>query len=266
MEQSPTMTAPARPGVGWSGPQPWRWLIAAEILIVLGLSLGRSGYYAVLELVDALTRGPLRDQSTSLNPSVSPRPWFDLLYQLSGIVFTLVPVALVLFLLHITGSQALRALGLDLRRPIADLLWGLGLAAAIGIPGLGVYWLGRVLGATMEVVPAALDQHWWAVPVLVLQAVKNALIEEVVVAGYLVVRLEQIGWSPAAVLAVSALLRGSYHLYQGIGAGIANVVMGLVFAEFFRRTRRTGPLIVAHTVMDVVVFVGYALLGPALGL
>ena len=42
--------------------------------------------------------------------------------------------------------------------------------------------------------------------------------------------------------------------------------MGLVFAEFFRRTRRTGPLIVAHTVMDVVVFVGYALLGPALGL
>jgi membrane protease YdiL (CAAX protease family) len=35
--------------------------------------------------------------------------------------------------------------------------------------------------------------------------------------------------------------------------------MGVVFALFFLRTRRLWPLIVAHTILDVVSFVGYAL-------
>jgi hypothetical protein len=35
--------------------------------------------------------------------------------------------------------------------------------------------------------------------------------------------------------------------------------MGVVFAEYYRRTRRVAPLVVAHTVLDVVAFVGYAL-------
>ncbi|WP_316249054.1 hypothetical protein [Brachybacterium sp. Z12] len=36
--------------------------------------------------------------------------------------------------------------------------------------------------------------------------------------------------------------------------------MGLVFGEWYRRTRRTLPLVIAHTVLDVFAFVGYALL------
>ncbi len=42
--------------------------------------------------------------------------------------------------------------------------------------------------------------------------------------------------------------------------------MGLVFAEWYRRTRRTMPLVIAHTIIDVFAFVGYALLKDALGL
>ena len=38
------------------------------------------------------------------------------------------------------------------------------------------------------------------------------------------------------------------------------VVMGLVFGEWYRRTRRTMPLVIAHTLLDVFAFVGYALL------
>ena len=56
------------------------------------------------------------------------------------------------------------------------------------------------------------------------------------------------------------MLRGAYHTYQGIGPGLANLAMGLVFGEFYRRTRRTMPLVVAHTLIDVFAFVGYALL------
>jgi membrane protease YdiL (CAAX protease family) len=73
-------------------------------------------------------------------------------------------------------------------------------------------------------------------------------------------RLRELRWRPPAILATSALVRGSYHLYQGIGPFVGNVVMGLVFAEYYRRRRRTMPLVVAHTVLDVVAFVGYALI------
>ena len=71
----------------------------------------------------------------------------------------------------------------------------------------------------------------------------------------------------AAVLVVSALIRGSYHLYQGFGGFIGNVVMGLVFGWAYQRWGRALPLIVAHWVLDIVSFVGYPLalaLWPAL--
>src|SRR5690606_30897401 len=94
---------------------------------------------------------------------------------------------------------------------------GLGLAALIGIPGLAFYALGRALGITVEVQAATLADHWWTVPVLLLSALKNGVLEEVVAVGYLTERLEQLGARPAVVVGASALLRGLYHLYQGPG-------------------------------------------------
>lgn len=235
--------------------------LRAEVWIVLGLSLGQSAVYAVVNLLARLTaETPLRDQATALNPSRSPRPYLDLTYQLLSLGFALVPVALALFLLSEPGRRATARIGLTLTRPGRDLAVGAGLAALIGIPGLGLYALGRALGVTVEVQAATLDAAWWAVPVLVLAALKNALLEEVIAAGYLVERLEQLGWRAPSVVAASALLRGGYHLYQGLGPGLANVAMGVIFAEYYRRRRRTMPLVVAHTLLDVVAFVGYALL------
>jgi membrane protease YdiL (CAAX protease family) len=60
-------------------------------------------------------------------------------------------------------------------------------------------------------------------------------------------------------------VRGSYHLYQGFGGFVGNLVMGLLFGWVYTRTRRVGPLVVAHTLLDVVAFVGYALLKNHLG-
>ena len=36
------------------------------------------------------------------------------------------------------------------------------------------------------------------------------------------------------IVVASALLRGSYHLYQGWGGFVGNAIMGLVFAEYYR--------------------------------
>ena len=131
---------------------------------------------------------------------------------------------------------------------------------AIGIPGLGLYLAARALGVNTQVAAANLGQTWWAVPVLILSALQNGLLEEVLVVGYLLARLEQAGWTWRWAVAASALLRGAYHLYQGFGGFVGNVVMGVVFALVWRRTRRVGPLVLAHTLIDVAAFLGYAVL------
>ncbi|MDO9379965.1 MAG: CPBP family intramembrane metalloprotease [Nocardioidaceae bacterium] len=247
-------------------PAPTRRQLGIEVWIVLGLSLGQSGVYALVSLVAKLTAGPLRDQTATLNASRSSREYLDLTYQLLGIGFALVPVVLALFLLHTGGHRIRQVLGLGRGGRGRATLEGAGLAALIGLPGLALYFVGRAIGITATVVPSGLDAYWWTVPVLVVSALQNAVLEEVVVVGYLMTRLRQIGWSPVATIVTSALVRGSYHLYQGIGAGIGNVVMGLVFGYFYHRFGRVLPLVVAHTILDVVAFVGYALFKDLLGL
>jgi len=51
-------------------------------------------------------------------------------------------------------------------------------------------------------------------------------------------------------------LRAAYHAYQGPGMMIGNAVMGALFAWYFHRTQRLGPLIAAHWLLDSVSFVG----------
>ena len=234
-------------------------VLRTEVLLVLGISLGASAVYAVVSLAAKLTAsGSLAEQTATLNPSRAPdRPWVDLAYQLLGVFFAVVPALLAVHLLGREPGDARARLGLD-RPRVVDLVGGAGLAAGIGIPGLGLYVLARWLGLNATVVPAALPDHvWWAVPVLVLAAVQNAVLEEIVVVGYLVIRLRQFAWRAWTAVVASAVLRGSYHLYQGFGAFAGNVAMGIVFGYLFVRLRRIGPLIVAHTLLDVASFVGY---------
>ncbi|MEV4704569.1 type II CAAX endopeptidase family protein [Actinoplanes sp. NPDC049316] len=232
-----------------------------EIAVVLLLSLGQSAVYAVVSLVAKLTAGkPLSQQTATLNPSQSPRPYLDLTYQLLGVFFALVPVLLALYLLNRDRLDPVRTLGLDLRRPGPDLGWGAGLAAAIGIPGLLLVYAAAQLGLNAQIVPAALKPVWWAIPVLIIAAMQNAVLEEVIVVGYLITRLRSFGWRLGWIVAASAVLRGSYHLYQGFGAFVGNAVMGVVFALFFLRKGRVMPLIVAHSLLDIAAFVGYTLL------
>ena len=100
---------------------------------------------------------------------------------------------------------------------------------------------------------------------LLLGALRSALLEEVIVAGYLLRRLDQLGWRPGRALAASALLRGSYHLYQGFGGFIGNVVMGAVFGRIYQRRGSVAPLIVAHFLLDAVAGVGWLLLHDHVG-
>ncbi|MEZ5190162.1 MAG: CPBP family intramembrane glutamic endopeptidase [Schumannella sp.] len=89
-------------------------------------------------------------------------------------------------------------------------------------------------GLGVAVNPAGLDAHWWTVPVLLLAAVRAGLQEELVVVGYLFARLRDVGWGTWHIIVGSALLRGTYHLYQGFGGFVGNLVMGLIFGWLIR--------------------------------
>ena len=237
---------------------PSRRRVGAEILIVLGLSLGASAAYSVVAIVNRLTREEsLSQQSTSINTSLSTRPTFDLIYQLMAVFFDLMPVALVCFLLWQTTRPHLGRLGIDFTRPARDSLQGLGLALVIGIPGIGLYLLGRELGITVPVEASALGTFWWSIPILILRAALAGITEEVIVIGYLFARLRDLGWGKWSIILGSAALRGTYHLYQGFGAFVGNFAMGALFGWLYTRFGRVLPLVIAHFVIDAAIFIGY---------
>jgi membrane protease YdiL (CAAX protease family) len=236
-----------------------------ELVLVFSMTLGLSGLRSLLSLLDALLRPePLSRQAVALNASRAAQSLIDLAFQLAGVLQLAAWGGLAVYLLW--RSRLLpRMIGLDRTRLWRDVGLGAGLAALIGIPGIGLYLVAQTFDLNLTVQPSTLADHWWRVPVLLLSAVGNAWAEEVLVVGFLLTRLRQLGWGENAGVLVSAVLRGSYHLYQGFGGFVGNVIMGLVFGRFWQRTNRLWPLVIAHSLLDVVAFVGYALLRGRVG-
>lgn len=228
-----------------------------ELTIVLLVTFGLSGLSSILSLLEsALAPTPLSDQTVALNVPRSSQQLIDLARQILGIVRLLAWAALGVYLLWRSGIGP-KVIGFARPHLRRDLLPGVGLAALIGIPGLGLYLAARAMGLNLTVAPSTLEDYWWRLPALVLWAIANSAAEEVLVVAYLITRLRQLGWSENGSLAASALLRGSYHLYQGLGGGLGNVIMGLIFGRFWQKTSRLWPLVVAHALIDSVAFVGY---------
>src|SRR5580658_4392723 len=191
-----------------------------EIVAVFAVSLGASGVYALVSYIGSLTA----QQSLSKQTAT------------------------------LNGSLAPG-------RPLLDLFLQLtNITLSLAPVLLVLYLLAFHIGVELNVVAESLPDVWWRIPVLLLSAFQNAAVEEVVVVGYLLSRLERLGVRPSRAIAISAVIRGSYHLYQGAGGFIGNAVMGVIFGILYRRWGRVTPMIIAHFLIDAVAFVGYALL------
>jgi uncharacterized protein len=240
------------PGIDTPVPPPPtdRRTLVEEILVVLSLSILRSAAFAILSLLEAPIAGVVvaaTDQSTEFTR------------QVFGFVFALAPVFLVVHLVRRDG-EGIDVIGLASDRPARDLATGVALGAVVGLAGIGVYLAAVELGVNRFVLPVPPLGHWWTIPALVLNAVESGLVEEVIVLGYVVTRLRQLSWTPVQAIAASALLRGSYHLYQGWGGFVGNLAMGALFGVLFLRWgRRTWPFVVAHVLLDVGAGVGFIL-------
>ncbi|PPK61739.1 CPBP family intramembrane metalloprotease [Actinokineospora auranticolor] len=252
--------APERPGDDLITDPEQRRLVRIELLIVFAVTLGLSGLSSLLSLVDALLQPVALDQqSVAINVPQADIGLIDLLKQLLGVVRLTAWGALGLYLLYRAGTR-LPAIGLDGTRKGRDSAGGVGLAALIGLPGLAFYLVAHAMGLNLAVAPSTLDDSWWRPVALTLLAAGNAWAEEVLVVGYLITRLRHLGLKENGSLVFAAVLRGSYHLYQGFGGFLGNVVMGLVFGRVWQRTNRLWPLVIAHTLLDFIAFVGYSLL------
>jgi hypothetical protein len=236
-----------------------------ELLAVLGVSYGISGIYALLSFIrdqlvinqgvgfSKVATGPIK------HAAKTQYQWLDILDQLAGILAGVLPAFLaIVLLMRSPGGRGL-GIGLD-RLRVREIAQGAGFAALIGAPGLGFVFVARKLGANAQIVVTDFPDVWYRVPTLILEAFQQGLAEEIVVGAFVLTRLAQLGWTNQRALAAGAVLRGSYHLYQGYGGFVGNAIMGVIFGWWFQRTRRVWPLVIAHFVIDAVSFIGYVYL------
>lgn len=239
-------------------PAPSRGRLWWEVAIVLSLGLGQSAIYSIVALIRNLTREEsLSQQSTAINTPLSAVEAFDFVYQLLAIVFALTPALLACFFLWSSRRPHFSRLGLVATHPLSDGIRGLVLAVVIGSGGIAIYLGAKALDANLNVSASSLGSYWWSIPMLMLSALRAGLQEEIVVLGYLFARLQDLGWARWQIVIGSAMLRGSYHLYQGFGAFVGNLIMGAIFGWLYTRWGRVIPFIVAHAVIDAAIFIGY---------
>ncbi len=162
-------------------------------------------------------------------------------------------VPLALFLLARTG-QPPSVLGLGVPSLRGDLLPGLGIAAAaFGSEFIILIPLAPLLAghrSLINTVPVGHVPAYYVVWGLAVSAT-TAITEEVLVNGYLITRLGQLGWTPRAALVLSLALRTSYHVYYGLGF-LLTIPFGYLVTRSFQKHRRLTRPITAHFLFDAI--------------
>lgn len=162
-------------------------------------------------------------------------------------------VPLTLLLLTRTG-QPPRRLGLGWPSLTQDIWPGLGLAAAsfgaeipVAIVLAPVFAHGSTLVNRVGIGHVPSYYVIWGISM----AAITAIAEEVLVNGYLITRLGQLGWTPKCALVLSLVLRTSYHVYYGLGF-LLTIPFGYFVTRSFQKHHRLNRSIAAHFIFDAV--------------
>ena len=87
----------------------------------------------------------------------------------------------------------------------------------------------------------------------------NPFFEELIVRGYFMSEVLELGGGGALAVLASVLVQMSYHLYQGFANCIALTVTFTIFAIYFLRTRRIAPLVMVHFIIDAYALIRYSI-------
>jgi hypothetical protein len=178
-------------------------------------------------------------------------PGISLILLIFGYLTTALVVPIALLLLARSG-QPPSTLGLarnGLRRDAS---------AAIGLVATSWVLTGAVaavlsLAGNGKLTNTASDSHVPAYYLIyaVLLSATTAINEEVIVNGYFLTRLSQLGWSRWSAFGLSFAVRESYHVYYGI-AFLATMPLGYLVTRSFQKRGRLGRAIFTHFAFDVV--------------
>ena len=236
--------------------------IRIELIIVFLVTLGLSGLYSLVDLVDALLAPiPLASQTVSILVPQAQASLLDLVKQLLVILRGFAWGALGLYLLWRSGVNLRTRLGLDLRKPWADLGVGVGTGGRHRDSGAALLPAGRAARHQPDGRPDHAERR-----VVAVAGADPRGDRERLPGGGAGCRVPADQARPTQGAGGRSRLRSARSCaarttsYQGFGGFLGNAVMGVVFAWWFRRTRRLWPLVIAHSLLDITVFVGYSAL------
>jgi uncharacterized protein len=166
-------------------------------------------------------------------------------------IASVVPIAL--YLLSRTGQGA-KVLGLGWPGLRSDIVPALGIiGASWGCEIAVLIALGPLLSSNSKLnapSPVGNVPHYYVIWGLMISAT-TAVTEEVLMNGYLMTRLSQLGWSPNAALILGIALRTSYHVYYGIGF-VATIPIAYFLTRSFQKNGQLTRPIVAHFLYDAI--------------
>jgi hypothetical protein len=185
---------------------------------------------------------------------LSNHPLLSLVFELGFQAIALAGAGIVLYLLVRTG-EGIGAIGLGGHRLRMDL--------ALVMPvWVFAQWIPQAVGRSIVVAwhlttfyPSSSDVGADYLLLGIVASTVAGVLEEIVVLGYLVRRLEQRGWPVAWVVAIAVAVRVSYHLYYGPGV-VPIVLWATASVLLYLKLRRLLPFILCHVAWDVQVAIG----------
>jgi membrane protease YdiL (CAAX protease family) len=130
----------------------------------------------------------------------------------------------------------------------------LAMALGLTVVSIAAWALPWLLLAPADAGAAASTGAGLSWPGILAVSIINPLFEELFLCAYILPFLA-CRRGPAVAVAVSLLVRLSFHTYQGAVGLLAVGLLGLVFSMFYLRTQRLWPILIAHGVLD---FIGLA--------
>lgn len=238
---------PKAPGIGR--------VLAVELLVVMAVFPLPAVLSAVAALVGRIELGFPAAAGSGVDWQVHSE-WFWAGFEGVAYLTELAGALLVWYLLARSGEH-LTALGLGGRKLRMDLALVLPVFIVVQyIPQtFGLHLLGWLhLQSFYLLYPT--QSHAAITTWQVVAGFSAGIVEEIVVLGFLVRRLEQLGLRPAWVVIIAVLVRVSYHLYYGWGA-VTIALWALVSVLVYLRIRRLLPFILCHIAWDVAIPIGF---------
>jgi membrane protease YdiL (CAAX protease family) len=222
-----------------------------ELLLVLAIFPLGSVCQGVVDLIERIqTQSPV----TSHNVVNVNGPWLVVSITFIEQLGYLAAAGMVCYLLSRSG-EGVRSINLGTRRLRMDLALLLPVFVVVEwLPQLlGVHvvaWL-HLQGFYLYPSPTSLSMLALTITQIGL-SISAGILEEVIVLGYLIRRLEQRGLRVEFVVVIAVAVRVSYHLYYGWNV-LPIALWALVSVLVYLRVRRLLPFILCHIAWDAVI-------------